>query len=80
MKNDKTVKVRLSDDLCRRLYYIANAEHRTPNNHIIHMLRQNIAYFERVHGKIPPQALRDVNIDSDDNDDGDAVTQRGSEQ
>ena len=65
MKNDKTIPLRLSDDMLRRLYYIADAEHRTPNNHIVFLLRQNIAYFERTHGKIPPQALRDINIDRD---------------
>ncbi len=62
MKNDKTFEVKLSDDLLRRLYYIAAAEKRTPNNHIIHMLRQNIAYYERVHGKISDAALRAVEI------------------
>lgn len=62
MKNDKTFNVKLSDDLLRRLYYIAAAEKRTPNNHIIYMLRQNIAYYERVHGKITDAALRSVEI------------------
>ncbi len=62
MKNDKNMTLRLSDDLLRRLYYIAAAEKRTPNNHILHMLRQNIAYFERVHGKIPESALRAIDI------------------
>ncbi len=63
MKNDREYTVKLSDDLLRRLYYIAEAEHRTPNNHMIYLLRQNIAYYERVHGKIPPDALRDINTD-----------------
>lgn len=62
MKNDKTFNIKLSDDLLRRLYYIAAAEKRTPNNHIIYMLRQNIAYYERVHGKITDAALRAVEI------------------
>ena len=62
MKNDKTFNVKLSDDLLRRLYYIAAAEKRTPNNHVIHMLRQNIAYYERVHGKITDAALKAVEI------------------
>ncbi len=62
MKNDKNMTLRLSDDLLRRLYYIAAAEKRTPNNHILHMLRQNIAYFERVHGKIPEAALRSIEL------------------
>ncbi len=62
MKNDKTIALRLSDDMLRRLCYIAAAENRTPNNHIIYLLRQNISYFERTHGKIKPQELADVDI------------------
>ena len=69
MKNDKTVTLRLSEDLLRKLYYISDAEHRTPNNHIIFLLRQNISYFERTHGKISAQALRDVDIDRVDDKD-----------
>ena len=60
MKNDKEYNLKLSPELYGKLLYIANAEHRTPNNHIIFLLRQNIAYYERVHGKIPADALRDI--------------------
>lgn len=66
MKNDKTFELKLSDDLLRRLYYIAAAEKRTPNNHIIYMLRQNIAYYERVHGKISENELRSVEPPDED--------------
>ena len=64
MKNDKEFTLKLSDDLLRRLIYIADAEHRTPNNHIIYLLRQNIAYYERVHGKIPSDALAKIEIEA----------------
>ncbi len=66
MKNDREFTVKLSDELLRRLYYIAEAEHRTPNNHIIYLLRQNIAYYERVHGKIRPEELRDIPVGPED--------------
>ena len=66
MKNDKEFTLKLSADLLRRLYYIADAEHRTPNNHIIHLLRQNIAYYERVHGKIPADALGSISLDDEE--------------
>ncbi len=62
MKNDREFTVKLSDDLMRKLYYIADAEHRSPNNHIIYLLRQNIAYYERVHGKIPQDALSKIEL------------------
>lgn len=68
MKNDKNFNLKLSDELLRRLIYIAEAEKRTPNNHIIYMLRQNIAYYERVHGKIPPSELAKIELPQEDAD------------
>ncbi len=66
MKNDRIFNVKLSDDLMRRLYYIAEAEKRTPSNHIVYMLRQNIAYYERVHGKIPPAELAKIELPAEE--------------
>lgn len=68
MKNDRNYNIKLSDDLMRRLLYIAAAEKRTPNNHIVYMLRQNIAYYERVHGKIPEAELRRIELPTEEND------------
>lgn len=67
MKNDKNFNIKLSDDLMRRLIYISAAEKRTPNNHIIYMLRQNISYYERVHGKISEAELRKIELPTEDN-------------
>lgn len=63
MKKDVEFTVRLSDDLYRRLLYVSAAERRTPNNHIAFLLRQNIAYYERVHGKI-----KEADLPKDDAD------------
>ena len=52
MKNQPEIKVRLSEDLLRKLIYISEAEGRTPNNQFIFMLRNNIQYFERTHGRL----------------------------
>ncbi len=62
MKNQPELTVRIPEDLLRRLLYVSDAEGRTPNNHIIMLLRNNIQYFERAKGKIPPAALRDIDI------------------
>ena len=62
MKQNYTVSVKLSDDLLRRLLYIAQAEGRSPSAHFSLMLRNNIAYFERAKGKIPADALRAIDI------------------
>ena len=62
MKNQNEIKVRLSDDLIRKLIYISEAEGRTPNNQFIFMLRNNIQYFERTKGKIDPAKLAAIDL------------------
>ena len=64
MKQSYSMPVKLSDDLMRKLIYIAEAEGRTPAAHFAFMLRNNIAYFERTKGKIPQDALRKIDISS----------------
>jgi len=41
----------------RRLIYISQAENRSPSNQFNFMLRNNISYFERVHGRIDPSKV-----------------------
>ncbi len=62
MKQNYTVPVRLSDELIRKLIYISAAEGRTPNNQFTFMLRNNIQYFERTKGKIPPAELAKIDL------------------
>ncbi len=62
MKQNYTVPVRLSDELIRKLIYISAAEGRTPNNQFTFMLRNNIQYFERTKGKIPPSELAKIDL------------------
>jgi hypothetical protein len=62
MKNQAEIKVRLSDELIRKLIYISEAEGRTPNNQFIFMLRNNIQYFERTKGKIDSAKLAAIDI------------------
>lgn len=57
MKQTYSIPVRLSDELMRKLLYVSEAEGRTPNNQFTFMLRNNIQYFEKVHGKISPATL-----------------------
>lgn len=62
MKNQAEIKVRLSDDLMKKLLYISEAEGRTPNNQFIFMLRNNIQYFERTKGRIDQAKLNSIDI------------------
>ena len=62
MKNQYEIKVRLSDELMRKLIYVSEAEGRTPNNQFLFMLRNNIQYFERTKGRIDQQKLNAIDI------------------
>ena len=62
MKNQYEIKVRLSDELMRKLLYVSEAEGRTPNNQFVLMLRKNIQYFERAKGKFDTKKLAAIDI------------------
>ena len=62
MKNQPEMTLRIPEDLLRKLLYVSNAEGRTPNNHIMMLLRNNVQYFERAKGRIDPNALRQIDI------------------
>ena len=62
MKNQYEIKVKLSEDLMRKLLFVSDAEGRTPNNQFIFMLRNNIQYFERTKGRIDSAKLAKLDI------------------
>ena len=65
MKNKITIETKLDEEIVKKLLYVAKAEGRSVNNHMLHLIRTNIAYYERVHGKIPPKELESISLDSD---------------
>lgn len=62
MKNQYEIKVKLSEDLMRKLIYVSEAEGRTPNNQFIFMLRNNIQYFERTKGRLDSAKLAKIDL------------------
>ena len=62
MKNQPELTLRIPEDLLRKLLYVSNAEGRSPNNHILMLLRNNVQYFERAKGRIDPAALRAIDL------------------
>ena len=60
MKNQKTVTVRIADDLLEKLYYVAESEGRTLNNQFLLLARNSVAYFEKTKGKITPDKIKSV--------------------
>ena len=51
-KNKITFSVRVDEDIYKKMLAVAEFDKRDVNNHILHLLRTNIAYHERIHGKI----------------------------
>lgn len=62
MKNQPEITLRIPEDVLRKFLYIAQAEGRSPNNHILMLLRNNIQYFERAKGRFDPAKLREIDI------------------
>ena len=70
MKNKVSFEVKLDAETYKKLVFVAEAEGRNPNNHILQLARTNIAYYERVHGKIKPAELEKVPLPEGDADSG----------
>ena len=62
MKNQPELNLRIPEDVMRKLLYICDAEGRSPNNHILMLLRNNIQYFERAKGRMDANALRAIDL------------------
>ena len=62
MKNQPEMNLRIPEDLLRKLLYVSKSEGRSPNNHLIMLLRNNVQYFERAKGRIDASALREIDI------------------
>ena len=52
MKNKAEFTVRIDEELYKKLIAVAEAEGRSVNNHMLHLIRTNIAYHERAKGKL----------------------------
>ncbi len=51
-KNKTVFSVRIDEELFKKTLVVAEAEGRDLNNHLLHLIRTNIAYYERIHGKV----------------------------
>ena len=54
MKSKTVFEVRLDEEMYRKLLIVSAGEGRSLNNHMLHLIRTNIAYYERIHGRIDP--------------------------
>ena len=56
-KNKISFTVRIDEDLYKKMLAVAKFDGRDENNHILHLVRTNVAYHERIHGKIDPSKI-----------------------
>lgn len=61
-KNKVSFTVRIDEELYKKMKVVAEAEGRELNNHILHLVRTNVAYHERIHGKVD---ISKVSIDTE---------------
>ena len=52
MKKECKIEIKMSEDLMRKLAVISKKEGRSINNQFLFLLRNNIQYFERTHGRL----------------------------
>jgi hypothetical protein len=62
MKQSVEFKLRIPEDQLRRLLYVAESEGRSPNNHLLMLLRNNVQYFERAKGRIAQKDLDAIDL------------------
>ena len=54
MKTKEEFTIRIDSELYKKLIFVASKENNNLNNHMLHMIRQNVQYYEKVHGRINP--------------------------
>lgn len=58
----KSVSIRIEEEMLKKIGYIADFEGRSVNSHILVLIRENIAVFEKKFGKIEGDIRPDVNV------------------
>ena len=57
MKTKEEFSVRIDSELYKKLLYVASKENNSLNNHMLHLIRTNVQYHEKVHGRINTQNI-----------------------
>ena len=62
MKKNMILKLRISDDIAKKLAVVSKNEKMTIQNELVYMIRQKISYYERVKGNIKKDELETVDL------------------
>ena len=60
--NVKGVTIRFPEEMLEKIGYVADYEGRSVNSHILVLVRENIAKFEELNGKIEGEVKPAVNV------------------
>ena len=63
MKKNKILKIRLSEDVAKKLAVVSKNEKMSVQNEITAMIRQKISYYERVKSNIKSEELQGISLD-----------------
>ena len=62
MKKNYTFKLKLSEDISKKLSVVAEKEGLSVQNLLVQLIRQKIQYFERLKGNIQKDALTEADL------------------
>lgn len=62
MKNNIKLELNVSEELLRKFLFVCEKENRSPNAQFAFMVRNNVAYYEKTKGRIPPSDLSKIDI------------------
>jgi len=58
----KSVSIRFPQEMLDKVAYVASYEGRSINSHVLVLVRESIAQFEKLHGKIEGEVRPEVNV------------------
>lgn len=58
----KSVSIRIEEEMLAKIGFVADYEGRSVNSHILVLVRENIAAFEKLHGKIEGDISPAINV------------------
>ena len=62
MKKNYTFKVKLNEEMAKKLSYVCAKEGISIQNMLVQLSRQKVQYFERVKGSVPKQEMQDADL------------------
>ena len=62
MKKNYTFKLKLNEEMAKKLAYVSDKEGLSVQNMLVQLTRQKVQYFERVKGNIQKASLKETDL------------------